>query len=397
LRSYQLILIRINKIQACRNFVLFLLDFSLAGNAGPFRVETCANIRLYRKLARKLIKRTLPLAKRDKLTQKQKRQIVKTRQRKKTKQEDLALVGELGDYRHGLMVSRFGERADVLDLESGITYRCFLRQNLGAPVPGDKLNFRLDNNQQGVIESIDDRDSLLERPSHHQGLKPVVANINRIFVIVAPLPDFSSILLDRYLIAIRQTGIEVFIVANKWDLRQEVESQEIEQQLLEYQHLEYPVIKISTKSELGKKELIAAIEKKSSILVGQSGVGKSSIINWLFPSVSLNTQVISENSRLGQHTTTASQLFCLNEKNPSEGFIIDSPGIREFGLWHLSTQAIAEGFKEFEPFIGTCKFRDCKHIDEPGCEIINAVNNKLISTLRWNNYKRIIANNNPLD
>lgn len=337
------------------------------------------------------------MAKRDKLTQKQKRQIVKTRQRKKTKQADLQLLDELGDYRRGLMVSRFGEQADVLDLQSGETHRCFLRQNLGAPVPGDRLNFRLDNNKQGVIETLEPRTSILERPSPHQGIKPVVANINRIFVIVAPLPDFSSILLDRYLVAIKQTGIELVIIANKCDLEKEIESQSIDYQLEEYQKLGYPVLKVSTKLDIGRVELLQAIKGHSSILVGQSGVGKSSIINWLFPGVSLNTQVISENSRLGQHTTTASQLFCLQENDPENGFIIDSPGIREFGLWHLSTEAIASGYVEFEEYIGTCKFRDCKHVDEPGCEIIKAVKSEKISTPRWSNYKKIISNNTPFD
>lgn len=335
------------------------------------------------------------MAKRDKLTQKQKRQIAKTRDRKKKKQQDLELLGELGDLRPGLLISRFGEQADVMELESGKTHRCYLRQNLGAPVPGDRLQFRLDNNQQGVIETIAERKTLLERPSFHQGLKPVVANVDRIFIIVAPLPDFSSVLLDRYIIAIEQTGIEFLIVANKYDLAEEYKSQNIDPQLAIYEKLGYPVIRVSTKQEESKAPLKEAIKNYSSILVGQSGVGKSSIINWLFPEVSLTTQIISENSRLGQHTTTASQLFCLDHDKPEDGFIIDSPGIREFGLWHLSDPTIAEGYIEFSSILGTCKFRDCKHINEPGCEIINAVQQGTIDAQRWNNYCKIIANKSP--
>ncbi len=335
------------------------------------------------------------LAKRDKLTQKQKRQIVKTRERKKKKQLDLEMLGELGDLRPGLLISRFGEQADVMELESGETHRCYLRQNLGAPVPGDRLQFRLDNNQQGVIETITERKTLLERPSFHQGLKPVVANVDRIFIIVAPLPDFSSVLLDRYIVAIEQTGIEFIIIANKCDLTDEYLAQNIDSQLAVYEKLGYRVIKVSTKQVESKSTLTEAMKNHSSILVGQSGVGKSSIINWLFPEVSLATQVISENSRLGQHTTTASQLFCLDQRKPEAGFIIDSPGIREFGLWHLSDQAIAEGYSEFSSYLGTCKFRDCKHINEPGCEIIKAVKEGRIESQRWKNYSKIIANKSP--
>ncbi|MBV1930067.1 MAG: ribosome small subunit-dependent GTPase A, partial [Gammaproteobacteria bacterium] len=270
------------------------------------------------------------MAKRDKLTQQQKRQIAKTQKRKISEQKALSQLGNLGEGLDGLMVSRYGEQADVLELQSGKTYRCFLRQHLGAPVPGDKVTFRLDQFDLGVIESIGERDSLLQRPSPHQGLKPVVANINQVFILVAPLPDFSTVLLDRYLIAIENTGIDIVIVANKWDLQNEIEAQSIEQQLSIYEKLGYQILKISTKTDVGKSLFKKAASGRASILVGQSGVGKSSLINWLFPNESLATKVISQNSRLGQHTTTASQLFCLSEQSIKDGFIIDSPGIREF-------------------------------------------------------------------
>lgn len=335
------------------------------------------------------------MAKRDKLTQRQKRQIIKTRHRKTSSGSNSTKLGNLGHQRKGLMVSRFGDQADVLGLDSGTTFRCFLRQNLGAPVPGDSILFRLDPNDVGIIEAIEPRRSLLQRPSPHQGLKPVVANIDRVFVLVAPLPDFSSILLDRYLIAIENSGIDIVIVCNKCDLESEMKGQKIRSQLEIYSNLNYPVIEISSVSDYGKKTLIELSQNQQSILVGQSGVGKSSVINWLFPEQSITTQSISENSRLGQHTTTASQLFCLTDNSPSDGFIIDSPGIREFGLWHLEVAQIASGFREFVPFIGGCKFRDCCHINEPGCSIIAAVENKEIDELRWNNYKKILSNNTP--
>ena len=141
------------------------------------------------------------MVKRDKLTKNQKRQIKKTQQNAATLSKSSLSLGQLGERRSGRMVARFGEQADVLDQLDGQIYRCFLRQNLGSPVSGDFIEYRLDAQQQGIIESIGDRHSLLQRPSTHQGLKPVVANINRAFILIAPLPDFSSILLDRYLIA----------------------------------------------------------------------------------------------------------------------------------------------------------------------------------------------------
>ena len=333
------------------------------------------------------------MAKRDKLTQRQKRQIAKTKKRKVSEEKSLAQLGHLGEQRQGLMVSRFGEQADVLDLQSNQVFRCFLRQNLGSPVPGDRLVYRLDPADKGIIESIEERQSLLQRPSPHQGLKPVVANIDQVFVLVAPLPDFSSVLLDRYLIAIENANLPIAIIANKWDLQSEIKAQSIEQQLDIYSQLDYPVLKISTKTDIGKAKFIDAMTNRSSILVGQSGVGKSSLINWLFPSQSLATKTISDNSRLGQHTTTASQLFCLANNNCENGFIIDSPGIREFGLWHLDSNEIAQGFREFQVYLGSCKYRDCQHTKEPGCEIIKAVNDNKINKQRWLNYLKILGNN----
>jgi len=132
---------------------------------------------------------------------------------------------------------------------------------------------------------------------------------------------------------------------------------------------------------------------QKSILVGQSGVGKSSIINQLFPNQNMLVNVVSENSRLGQHTTTASKLFLFDseELDKPNGFIIDSPGIREFGLWHMDQKTIADGFIEFSNYIGSCKFRDCQHVNEPGCEIIKAVGEDKIHKQRWSNYCKIIS------
>ena len=336
------------------------------------------------------------MAKRDKLTQRQKRQVAKTHKKRQDADAQLQKLGDLSSPIEGLLVSRFGEQADVIDLKNQQKYRCYLRQNLGSPVPGDHVKFRLDPNNQGVVELISERTSLLQRPSPHQGLKPVVANINKVFVVVAPLPDFSAFLLDRYLVAIRHAQIPVHIIANKWDLQSEIETQEINQQLSIYEKLGYPVTRLSTKDGTGLEELKQQANQIGSVLVGQSGVGKSSIINQLFPEQHSKIEIVSENSRLGQHTTTASQLFMFNQDDGAvSGFIIDSPGIREFGLWHMDSHTVADGFVEFDPHIGGCKFRDCKHLNEPGCAIINAVEDGSIDKTRWLSYCKIVKDPSP--
>lgn len=328
------------------------------------------------------------MAKRDKLTQRQKRQVARKQQQRLSKKADLPELSDLSLPKEGLLSSRFGEQADVICLEDHKQYRCYLRQNLGAPVPGDMVQFRLSKSGPGIVEVLHERKSELTRPAQHQGIKPVVANIDSVFIVIAPLPDFSSVLLDRYIVAVENAQLKPIIVANKWDLNEEIESQNIEQQLKIYQRLNYPIIRVSAKSNLGITELMELASNNHSILVGQSGVGKSSLINRLFPKQESIVNKVSENSRLGQHTTTASRLFLFDN---SEGFIVDSPGVREFGLWHMEAEQITNGFIEFSPFIGSCKFRDCKHRNEPGCKITEAVSEEKIATQRWENYCKILA------
>jgi ribosome biogenesis GTPase len=340
------------------------------------------------------------LPKRDKLTDRQKRQVAKSKQRHLNKKDlaiDLNDTSHLSDLIHnGLVMSRFGEQADIVNLEDKQHYRCYLRQNIGSLVPGDRVSFRCLTNQandkiQGVIEAKQERKSLLQRPSLHQGLKAVVANIDQVFVVVAPLPDFSSILLDRYLAAIEDAGITIDIVINKSDMKDEIDKQQLQSQIAIYEKIGYRCTWISTKNNTGLESLKQKMVAHQSILVGQSGVGKSSIINCLFPNQMSRVNQVSENSRLGQHTTTTSQLF-LFESEP--GYIIDSPGIREFRLSHMEQAQICSGFIEFRPYLGGCKFRDCKHLNEKGCQIIDAVNKDKINKQRWLNYKQIIESQN---
>jgi ribosome biogenesis GTPase / thiamine phosphate phosphatase len=336
------------------------------------------------------------LAKRDKLTHRQKRQVAHKQAQRLKKSKALPALSDLSEAKQGLLLSRFGEQADILDLSDSKRYRCYLRQNLGSPVSGDRVSFRLAANDQGIVEAVEERTSILERPAQHQGVKPVVANISRIFVVIAPLPDFSAALLDRYLVAVRQANIDVCIVANKWDLVDEIKQQKISEQLAIYQKLGYSVTFVSTKTNQGIDDLKQLACHHQSILVGQSGVGKSSLINQLFPDQSSLVNTISSNSRLGQHTTTASKLFLFDQQNQenltrSISFIIDSPGIREFGLWHMSQTTIADGFIEFEDYLGSCKFRDCQHVNEPGCEIITAVKQDKIDIMRWQSYCKIVT------
>lgn len=296
---------------------------------------------------------------------------------------------QLGGPELGRIVSRFGQHADVID-EEGAILRCNIRRTVESLVTGDRVVWRraqaTEQGMQGVIEAVEPRDTELCRPDMYDGLKPIAANVERIFIVSSPQPAFSDQIIDRYLVACEDAGIEPVILMNKTDLITQEERPHIEQRLAVYQRIGYQVIHVSASTGEGIEQLREQFQQRVSVLVGQSGVGKSSLIDKALPEVSLVIGAISENSGLGQHTTTVARWYPLE----NGGALIDSPGIREFGLWHLPKDRITFGFRDFHPYLGTCKFRDCKHLDDPGCALRAAVESGELDEGRFANYHRII-------
>lgn len=289
----------------------------------------------------------------------------------------------------GLVLSRFGQHADVEDT-SGAVVRCNMRRTISSVVTGDEVSWRRSKQPtgsiDGVIEAVAERHSVLLRPDFYDGLKPVAANIDLMIIVSAILPALSLNIIDRYLVASEITGIKPLLVINKVDLLPETEQQALDQQLQLYRQMGYACLLVSAKTGQGMAELLQYLHSGTSIFVGQSGVGKSSLMNTLMPGLAAATQEVSEVSGLGQHTTTVSRLYNL----PEGGKLIDSPGIREFALWHLSPEEVTNGFIEFRPWLGRCKFRDCKHLTDPGCAIQHAVAEGEISPLRYESYQKIL-------
>ncbi|OTQ56745.1 small ribosomal subunit biogenesis GTPase RsgA [Gilliamella apis] len=323
----------------------------------------------------------------NQLSKNQKRRMAaKHQQRLETKLDDN--LANFSAPRDGVVVSRFGKSADVED-NAGNIYRCSIRRTLPSLVTGDKVLWResLEPNTNGIIEAVHPRHSELVRPDFYDGVKPVAANVDQIVIISAVLPELSFNIIDRYLVACEATNITPIIVLNKIDLLDEHKKQEIEQQLQIYTKIGYQVLYVSCLSLQGIEPLQKVLDDKISILVGQSGVGKSSIINLLLPHDQATlTGEVSEISGLGQHTTTSTRLYHL----PNGGDIIDSPGIREFGLWHLEPEEVIAGFVEFDDYLGGCQFRDCNHLDTPGCLLQKAVSEGVIAPSRLDNYHRIL-------
>jgi ribosome biogenesis GTPase len=238
----------------------------------------------------------------------------------------------------------------------------------------------------GIVEAVHPRQSVLTRPDFYDGIKPVAANIDQIVIVSAVLPEFSTNLVDRYLVAAEHVEIQPLLVLNKIDLLDDISREKLEKQLDIYRNLGYPLLTVSCETEHGLDELQAKLKDKISVFVGQSGVGKSSLINALDPHAKALTGEISDQSGLGQHTTTTARLYHF----ANGGMLIDSPGIREFSLWHLENDRVTWCFKEFRDYLGGCKFRDCKHGTDPGCLIRAAVEEGKIAVERYQNYHRIL-------
>lgn len=288
----------------------------------------------------------------------------------------------------GIVLSRFGQQVDIAD-SNFETIRCFIRKSSEVPVVGDRAIFcRQEKLETGVVTRLKERTSLLKRPTPHHGIKPVVANADFIALLLAPELGFSEMMLDRYLVAAQKSELAVWIIFNKWDLLDEQQQAEIIKRLKPYKDIGYPIYYISAKTGHGVETFTADIQGKSLLLAGQSGVGKSTLINYIFPDAAVLTSQISDTSGLGTHTTTASRLYRLNP----ETFVIDSPGVREFGLWHLEAEDIQAGFTEIAEIAENCKFRDCKHLNEPKCAVNAAAGAGEISASRFSNYQHLIEN-----
>lgn len=328
----------------------------------------------------------------NKLSKGQQRRVSANHQRRLKTDNRKELDDSLhGDPQEGIVISRFGMHADV-EAADGSQHRCNIRRTIKSLVTGDRVVWRAGKEEntsaKGIVEAVHERESVLTRPDFYDGVKPIAANINQIAIVSAILPELSLNIIDRYLVACETVEIEPLIVLNKIDLLDDEGRRDVDKAMDIYRHIGYRVLSVSSQSGEGMDAFKQALTNRISIFAGQSGVGKSSLLNALLPPEEKQIQVnaVSDVSGLGQHTTTASRLYHFQYG----GDVIDSPGVREFGLWHLSPEQVTQGFIEFRDYLGGCKFRDCKHGSDPGCAIRAAVDRGEIARERFENYHRIL-------
>jgi ribosome biogenesis GTPase / thiamine phosphate phosphatase len=244
--------------------------------------------------------------------------------------------------------------------------------------------------ETGSIEHIEERYSTLSRQDITGTKEQLIAvNIDQVLIIASVgSPPLKPALIDRYLISAELGRMHPIIVINKIDLLEEIAAKEREFYrtfLADYERIGYPILSVSTQTGVGMDNLRAIMQNKATVISGQSGVGKSSLLNSAF-GFDLKIGDLAQKTSKGSHTTTTAQLIRL----PQGGFCIDTPGIRSFGIWNLQQGDLIDHYREFIPFAKECRYPNCTHLKEPACEVRKAVENKLISSIRFETYRSLM-------
>jgi len=281
----------------------------------------------------------------------------------------------------------------VVMLDDGSRKPCKFRRKVGRPYCGDRVMVARADDDSLVVDTILPRKNYFVRTDDRLRQHIIGANLDQALIVIAPRPLPSLDLVQRYLLAVPSLGIKPLIVYNKTDL--EVPANEtangavVLAHMPDYEALGYHVIRTSCKAAPGIAGLRSVLKDLTSILVGQSGVGKSSLINQLIPDLDIQTGKLSSATGKGAHTTTTTKVYELTDG----GYLIDSPGVWEYGIWKLENDQLAAGFIEFDAWLGQCRFNNCLHASEPGCAIKQAVEKGLIMDWRYRSYLRLLEQN----
>ena len=327
---------------------------------------------------------------------KQQQRRIASQQKNKIKDDDLQL-DESGT-QTARVISHHGRQlyAETEKLEK---IKCKIRQNLGDIACGDYVlvqqvrdtsdlteNDTQPTDLQNVVVAVKERSNLLVKTGFAGVSKPVAANIGQLVIVTSLKPKPNPYLIDRYLTAAENLPAKALIIINKVDLLDFESKGIVDDMTCLYRDIGYHVISCSVKQDTGIEEIAHALSNTTSILVGLSGVGKSSIVKAILPKEVIKIGETSEATGEGKHTTTVSALYHLRDN----GIIIDSPGVRDFTPINKSVDEITNGFIDVRRFDGACKFSNCSHHHEPGCAMIQAVKDGDLNEQRFNNYLRLV-------
>jgi ribosome biogenesis GTPase / thiamine phosphate phosphatase len=274
----------------------------------------------------------------------------------------------------------------VVDAEDGKTYRCAVRRLLKSMMTdernvitcGDRVWFR-PSGDEGMIEKVDNRKGVLTRASRRRE-HVLVSNVDQLIIVISLVqPDLKPHLIDRYLASAEQGGLKPILVLNKADL---VEPARLQSLLGAYAQLGIPAFLTSVRTGVGIDQLRMHLSDRASVFSGQSGVGKSSLLNAIQPDLALRVRTVSEVNQKGRHTTTTAELIKLE----TGGWVVDTPGVRQLQLWNIIPEEVEGFFPEFRPYVALCGFPDCTHQHEHNCAVQQAVRRRHISPRRFHSY-----------
>lgn len=279
----------------------------------------------------------------------------------------------------------------IVRMDDGREYRCAVRQLLKSIsteqrhilAAGDMVTFRPEGEDQGIILTIGPRHGVLSRTS--RGKRHIlVSNVDLVIIVASAAdPDLKPHLIDRFLVTAEQASLEPVIVINKIDL---VEPAEFMPVVGVYAQLGYQTILASATNGWGIEHLRQLVANRHSVFTGQSGVGKSSLLNGIQDGLGLRVQPISSDNRKGKHTTTTAELIPLD----AGGYLMDTPGIRQLELWDVAAEEVAGLFRDIRPYVNKCRFPDCTHIHEVDCAVLEAVADNRIDPRRYNSFAHLV-------